>query len=408
MKIYENLRVVEFNTNIAGPTIGRWLAEYGAEVIHVEKPVIGDDSRHYPPVLNGQSLQYFTINHGKKSITLDFKDPEGKQIACDLLKTADVLIESNRPGVMDKMGLGYEEVHKLNPKLIYVSVSCWGQKGPYASRGGYDIIAQSASSLVYYNGTEESGPVKIYTEIGDYVGALSGLAAVNMALYSRDRTGIGQHVDISLVRALASMAVKLDDCRIFQQKTVKPGNMGSALLSPYGTYKCPDGKFITIATSNNKLAFKFYNLIGRDDLITDPRCVSNIKRLENNDFLLPILLEWLEKMGTAQNAENALVGAGIPCTKVYSFEDVDKDPHYNEAGWFSDIPMPESITDIRNRRIVGSPFGFSDATPEYAPLEAFGGATHEIIGSLGYTAEQIDELQEKWSKAVCSEQEVLK
>lgn len=400
MKAYEDLRVVEFTTNIAGPTIGRWLNEYGAEVIHIERPVVGDDSRHYPPTVNGQSLQYFTINHGKKSVTLDLKDPEGKEIACDIIKDADVLIESNRPGVMDRLGLGYDAMHALNPKLVYVSVSCWGQTGPYATRAGYDIIAQSASSLIYYNGNEEDGPVRVYTEIGDYVGALSGLAGVNMALLDREKTGKGQHVDISLVRALAMMSVKLDDCRIFNRKTEKLGNLGSSLLSPYGTYKCPDGKYITIATSNDNLAFKFLAMVGRSDLISDPRFATNEARVENNDITLSLLFEWLEKMGTVENAEKALVEAGVPCGKVYSFEDVDKDPHYHEAGWFSDIPLPETITDIRSRRIVGSPFGLSDAEPEYTPLEAFGNANQEIIGELGYTAEQIDQLQDRWSKAV--------
>ena len=154
MKLYEGLKVVEFTTNIAGPTVGQWLAEYGAEVIHIERPVIGDDSRAYPPLVNGISIKYCTLNHGKKSVILDLKDPDGNKIARELCKDADIVLESTRPGVMDRLGLGYEAMHELNPRLIYCSVSAWGQTGPYAHRPGYDLIAQGASSIMYYNGDE--------------------------------------------------------------------------------------------------------------------------------------------------------------------------------------------------------------------------------------------------------------
>ena len=152
MRLYEGLRVVEFTTNIAGPTIGRWLAEYGADVIHVERPVYGDDSRGYPPMFDGVSAQYHTLNHGKKSLVLDLKDPEGLKIAKELCKTADIVLESNRPGAMDRLGLGYEALREINPRLIYGSISAWGHKGPYADRPGYDVIAQGASGMMYYNG----------------------------------------------------------------------------------------------------------------------------------------------------------------------------------------------------------------------------------------------------------------
>ena len=399
MKMYEGIRVVEFSTNIAAPTIGQWMVEYGAEVIHIERPVVGDDSRHYPPIVDNVSLQYFTLNHGKKSVVLDLKDPEGNQIARDLIAKADVLIESNRPGAMEKLGLGYDAMHELNPRLIYVSVSAWGHKGPYASQPGYDLIAQAASGLMYYNGDYETGPVRVFTEIGDYSAAIAGFGAVNAALFHRERTRIGQFVDISLVRTLASMSVKLDDYRIFHRETKKRGNQGSNLLCPYGCFKCPDGEYIVIACSNNNLCFQFFHLIGRDDLITDPRCATNDIRVENSDYLIPILNNWLQKMGTAKNAEKALRGAGLPCTRIYTYEDIDNDPHYQEAGWFAEIPVPPEVTTVQSRRIVGSPFTFSELTPEYQLGEHLGESNHEIIGKLGYSDEQIDALTEKWNRS---------
>lgn len=400
MKLYEGLKVVEFDTNLAGPTIGQWLGEYGAEVIHIERPVVGDDSRHYPPLFNGQSIQYYSLNHGKKSVTLDLKDPEGNKIAKELCLQADIIVESNRPGVMDRLGLGYQELHKEKPGLVYCSISAWGQTGPYAHRPGYDLIAQGASGMMYYNGDDETGPVKVYTEVGDYAGAIAGFGALNAALYYKERTGIGQQVDVSLVRVLASMSVKLDNHRIFHQKTKKEGNQGSALLCPYGVYKCPDGEYIIIACSNTRLTFEFFKLIGREDLVTDPRFATNEDRVKNTYILNPILQEWLEKMGTAAHAEEVMLAAGLPCSRIYSYEDVDADPHYNEAGWFADIPMPEQVKGVDSRRIVGSPFTFSGVSPEYKVMNGFGGGNYEVIGSLGYTKEQIDEMQEKWEKAV--------
>lgn len=399
MKMYEGLKVIEFTTNIAGPTIGQWMAEYGAEVIHIERPVVGDDSRGYPPIVDGVALAYYTMNNGKRSVVLDLKDSEGLKIARELIKDADVLFESNRPGAMDKLGLGYEAVHELNPKLIYVSVSAWGHTGPYAHLPGYDLIAQGASGLMYYNGDNETGPVRVFTEIGDYSAAMAGFGAVNAALFHRERTGIGQFVDISLVRTLATMAAKLDDHRIFHKETAKRGNQGSNLLCPYGCFKCPDGEYIIIACSNNSLTFRFFHLIGRDDLITDPRCATNPLRVENTEFLIPILNDWLAKMGTAKNAEKALRDANLPCSRVYTYEDIDNDPHYLEAGWFAEIPVPNGVTSIESRRIVGSPFTFSELTPEYKLGESLGESNHEIIGALGYSIEQIDGLLKKWNSS---------
>ena len=399
MRLYEGLRVVEFTTNIAGPTIGRWLAEYGADVIHVERPVYGDDSRGYPPMFDGVSAQYHTLNHGKKSLVLDLKDPEGLKIAKELCKTADIVLESNRPGAMDRLGLGYEALREINPRLIYGSISAWGHKGPYADRPGYDVIAQGASGMMCYNGDDNTGPVKVFCEIGDYGAATSGFGAINAALYYRERTGLGQYVDISLVKTLASMAVKLDDQRIYHRETKKTGSQGSNLLCPYGTFRCPDGKYIIIACSNNSLTFRFFRLIGRPELCEDPRFASNMKRLENTEILMPVLYEWLEKMGTAANAEKALLSAGLPCSRVYTYEDVDQDPHYNEAGWFADIPMPEGMA-LRTRRLVGSPFEFSADKPEYKPLEGFGCGNYEILGQLGYSKEQVDQLETRWAEAV--------
>lgn len=399
MKLYEGLRVLDFTGNIAGPTIGQWLVEYGAEVIHIEKPVLGDDSRYFPPIVDGESAHYHTYNHGKKSVTIDMKDPRGKAMIEKLCSSADILLESSRPGVMDKLGFGYDTVHAWNPRLIYCSVSAFGQTGPYAGRPGYDIIAQGASGMMYYNGDKNTGPVRVATEIGDYSAAVAGFGAINAALYYRERTGEGQHLDISLTRVLTYMAAKFDYHRIFHKKAEKTGNH-NAMLCPYGVFRCPDGENLIIACANNNLAFQFFRLIGREDLIQDERFNSNPARCEHSAEMMPIVEEWLDRMGTAKEAERALLEAGIPCSKVYDYEDVDNDPHYNACGWLVDIPMPESMKGLRSRRIVGSPFGFSAVQPEYHADSGFGGGNHEVLESLGYSAQEVDEIETEWAEAV--------
>ena len=402
MKLYEGLKVIDITNNVAGPTIGQWLGEYGAEVIHVEKPVIGDDSRHFPPVSNGESMFYSTLNHGKKSIAVNLKDPDGCELIKKLCVDADILIESNRPGVMKRLGLDYEVIHEINPRLIYCSVSAYGQTGPNALRPGYDIIAQGASGLVYYNGEADSGPVINKAIIGDLSSAVMGFGAVNAALYYRERTGKGQQVDIALTRVMTYFGANFDERLIYNRKAIK-GSSNMALLSPYGMYRCPDGEYIIIACANNALTFKFFDCIGRPELKYDPRFGSNEKRVQNNDIMFGILMEWLGEMRTADNAAKALENAGIPYTRVYDYDDVLNDPHYNECGWFTDVPMPESFTEHTVRKVVNAPFKLSEVEPEYKPMNGFAADTKEVLTELGSPEEKIRELIMKIGRASCRE-----
>ena len=198
----ENLTVIDITNNIAGPGCAAMLADHGAEVIHVEKPIFGDDCRHFFPTIGKDSASHFYANRNKKSVVLDLKDPVGARVIKKLAETADILIESNRPGVMDRLGLGYDVLHAINPRLIYCSISAFGQHGPYAEKAGYDIIAQAYSSMMYYTGEADSGPVKNYFAIGDFVCAYNAYGTIMTALYHRERTGKGQYLDVALARDL--------------------------------------------------------------------------------------------------------------------------------------------------------------------------------------------------------------
>ena len=172
-QVYENLKVLDVTNNYAGPMAGAMLADYGAEVWHVEKPVLGDDNRYFPPIIDGISINYCTSNRGKKSVVLDLKDPRGAEAFRKLAAQADVLLESYRPGVMKKLGLDYETLKEINPRLIYCSISAYGQEGPYANRPGYDVIAQAVSGMMEMTGEPDGPPNKIGSAIGDWMGALN-------------------------------------------------------------------------------------------------------------------------------------------------------------------------------------------------------------------------------------------
>jgi len=234
MNIFEGIRVLDFTNNLAGPYAAAMLSDYGAEVIHVEKPVLGDDNRAYLPRYEGQSMSFMDNSHGKKSLVLDLKDPEAVKIVEKLVKETDVLIESYRPGVMKRLGLDYEAMKKVRPDLIYCSVSAFGQTGPEAGRAGYDIIAQAVSGLMYMTGDQDGPPRKVGITVGDNVGALTAFGAIGAALYYRERTGIGQQIDVSLVKTLMWMSNKIDDLVLNGHMQHRNGNH-HLTLCPYGT-----------------------------------------------------------------------------------------------------------------------------------------------------------------------------
>lgn len=397
-QVYENLKVLDFTNNYAGPMAGSLLADYGAEVWHVEKPVLGDDNRFFPPIIDGISINYCTSNRGKKSVALDLKDPRAIEALKKMAADTDVLLESFRPGVMDRLGLGYEEIKEINPRIIYCSLSAYGQKGPYAERPGYDIIAQAVSGLMEMTGEPENPPTKIGPAIGDWVGALTAFACIGTALYYRSFTGLGQHLDISLVRCLLWMAAKLDK-DITGTVDTRTGNHHSN-LAPYGIFRGNNGEFAVIGVLSVGLWNTFCTVIGRTELIDDPRFFSNDKRVENKAALIEIIEEWLQSYPHIQEPIQMLMDAGVPCTKIYNMEDIYYDPHYNQCGWIADMPMADGMKSVRTRKFPSNPFGFSAFSAEYRKAAALGEHNHEMLGAMGYSAAEIDRMLEEWEAKV--------
>ena len=394
--LYQGLKVIDITNNIAGPVLAAFFSDYGAEVVHVERPVYGDDSRAWIPMLDGQSLACGRYNHGKKSLVVDLKDPRGTEIIRQMAASADLFIEASRPGMMARMGIGYEDLEKINPRLIYCSVSAYGKKGPYSQRGGYDVIAQAVSGIMDITGQQDGPPTLIGTELGDYVASLCGFGAINAALYHRERTGQGQHVDISLVKGLAWLAARLTPREMPIHITRKGSH--SAGLCPYGIYNGNNGEFIVIACPSATLWTKLCQLMGRPELADHPEYRTNGSRLKRLSSVVEIVETWLKSLPGIEEAERQMMAAGIPCTRVFNNLDIINDPHFNQAGWIVDYPTADSVTTLESLPVIGNPFEFSSFSPTYDKFEALGNSNQELLTRLGYAKEAVDALQKEWEE----------
>ena len=394
--IYDGIRVLDLTNNFAGPMSGAMLADYGAEVIHVEKPVLGDDNRFFSPMVDGVSASHMSANRGKKSVVLDLKDPRSIEAIRKLAAESDIFIESYRPGVMDRLGLGYEAIKKINPDIIYCSVSAYGQVGPYAKRPGYDVIAQAVSSAMYMTGDPNGPPTKIGSAIGDWVGALAAFGMIGTAMYYRQVTGKGQHVDISLARLLMWMFARFD-YKFTGKMECRSGNYHTT-LAPYGIFNGKDGESIIIGALNQNLWTKLCNVMGRPELAEDPRYVTNAKRCDNLQDVIAIIENWLKSLDKIDDAEKLLMNAGVPCAKVYSPEDVFEDPHFNECGWITKIPAPDGVTSIDGRFFPSNPFEFSEVKAEYRKAPVLGQDNHSVLESVGFSTEEVDRMEEEWTQ----------
>ena len=392
--MFSGLKVLDFTNNLAGPEAAAQLADYGAEVIHIEKPVYGDDCRNFPPMVENVGTSHFRVNRGKKSLVLDLKDPKAIEVVKKLLEDTDILIESNRPGAMKRLGLSYEEVKLIKPDIIYCSISAFGQKGPYAAKPGYDIIAQAYSGMLYYTGTPEGGPTKNATAIGDFVGAINAFSAISAALYHRAMTGEGQHVDISLARGLL-WATAGFDFKFTGKHRKRMGNH-DAQLCPYGVFNGRNGS-VVIGAVNVSLWKRLCAVMGKEELADDPRFKTNDSRVENKTLVIETIEEWLRGFEDVNEAARLIDDGGVPCIKAYTMEDLAEDPHALECGWIQEIPVPNNISSIPNLLSVVGLAEFSSVKPQKQRAPVLGQHNHEIMEACGMTSEEVNWYLDKWS-----------
>lgn len=384
------LKVLDLTRVLSGPFATMWMATMGADIIKIENPNDPDTTRDYVPGINGKSAYFPTVNHNKRGITLNLKAEEGKQIFRDLVKDADVVVENFRPGVMDKLGLGYEELAKINPGIIYASISGFGTYGPYSQHPGYDVTAQAMSGLMFLTGMPENPPTRVGSSFGDTTAGVNIVVAILAALYCRNQTGRGQKVETSLVDSLIALSTQ-DYIRYFAAGEV-PVRMGNIYKTwtPYGTYKAKDGYF-NIGASTTKFFVILCNVIGHPELAEDPRFKEKADRVENRDAFDVFLNEWTATR-TVKEIIDILVEAGVPCAPVNSIVEISQDPHI--AGARDMFPTLDQ-KDIGKFRVTNIPVRFHGSG--LAPLTSspdLGEHNEEVLTGLGRTKEEIEKLRE--------------
>ncbi|WP_294612060.1 CaiB/BaiF CoA transferase family protein [uncultured Roseovarius sp.] len=332
------VRMLDFTRVLAGPYCTAMMADLGADVIKVEAAQ-GDDYRHIGPFKDGESLLFQAINRGKRSITLDLKSPDAIAVVKGLLADCDVLIENFRPGVMDKLGLGYDALQQMFPRLVYVSVSGFGQTGPNTKNPAYDIIIQAMSGLMDATGEPEAPPTMVGEALGDVAGGLFAAWGTMVALFDRHRTGQGRHVDVALFDGLVSMMPILA-CRTLMggDAPIRTGNR-HPLSAPFGTYPAADGHF-ALAVLNDRLFTRFCEVIGQPELVQDERFTSDPLRRKNEPALADYIDQWAGKRPVDDVVER-LTAAGIPTSGIQSVTQAWASPQATERGLASTVTHPD-------------------------------------------------------------------
>lgn len=383
-KALNGIRVLDFSRILAGPFCAMNLADLGAEVIKIEKPESGDDSRAFGPFVEDQSGYYILLNRGKKSITLDLKSPTAKEIIYEMVKQSDVLVENFKPGVMDKLGFSYDALKEINPGLIYCSISGFGQDSPYRNRAAYDLVAQGMSGMMSITGFPENPPTRLGSSLGDVSAGLYATLGILAALFSRTQTGKGQYVDIAMMDSV--FAFMETNVVRYTIGNVLPTRVGSRhpLSAPFDTYQCKDG-LVIIAIANDPLFLRLCEMMGMPDLIKDPRFDIDPHRVVHEKELKAIIEGFLADY-TVDQAMEMMLKISLPCAPIQNVQQACEDPSILTREMLVDVEQP----GIGKVRITGSPIKLSETPtdPKHAaPL--LGEHSKEILKTLGYTEEQI-------------------
>ncbi len=389
----EDLVILDLTRVVAGPFCTSMLGDMGARIIKIENPKGGDDSRTYGPYVNGESAYFAMHNRSKDGVTLNLKEPDGKKVFLEMVKKADVVVENYRPGVMDKLGLGYETLKEINDQIIYAAVSGYGCYGRYSHRPGYDILGQAMGGLMSVTGPRGGEPTKAGNAMGDILGGLNLTIGILAAVHARSIIGHGQRVDVSLVDAVL---VSLENVftRYWYSGQVPPrnGNTNPA-TAPYDTYKSKDGMVVIACGNQHLFELLCTEIIGKPELITDERFDINVKRVANMDELKPLIEEFTQEHGTQELVEMCLK-KGVPAGPVYDVSQITKDPHIVEdREMFPVINHPV----IGEMHVNGDAIKLLDTMPHVTrPAPTLGEDNERIYTEFaGLTAEQVKEYKKR-------------
>ena len=376
----QDIKVIDFSQILAGPFCTMLLADMGADVVKIEKPNGGDDTRRYgPPFIEGESAAFLTLNRNKRSIILDLKSEQGLSIVRRMLEDADVMIHNFRPGVVDRMGLAYDDVSAINPAIVYCTVSGFGTTGPYSSRAGFDLVAQGMSGLMSINGFPGAPPAKVGVPMADLNTGMFCAYGILTAYINRLATGQGQHVDASLIES--GIAYTLYESATYFATGEVAGPLGSAhrMIAPYQAFATSDG-YINIGAANQNNWERMCRAIGREDLLDDERFASNPERMVSIEALTPIMEETFRTRTTSHWVE-ALEKAGVPCGPIYNIEQVYSDPHVQSRDMAVPLEHPKSGA-IRN---IGVAVKLSDTPGSVrTPAPLLGQHSEEVLCHYGY------------------------
>ena len=376
--LLDGIVVLDLGRVLACPYAATMMADMGATVIKIENPKGGDDTRKMGPFVNGNSVYYANFNRGKVGVTLNLKEPEGKEIFKEMVKKADVVLENYRPGTMEKLGLGYDVLKEVNPGIVYGSISGFGHTGPLSKRAGYDIVGQAMGGLMSTTGWPDGPATRTGTPMGDVLGALNMTVGVLAALVNKQRTGKGEKVDVALVD---SVAAAMENITMIYQSTGRiPQRIGNRYESTYpdDTFPTKDGD-VVIAAGNNKLYAILCDVMGKPELKTDPRFAEVKDRVANHVAMREIIVPWT-KQHTIDEVDKLLNDAGCPACPVNTLDRLVVDPQIAGArGMFPTIDQP-GIGELQITAIPAHTTRTSTAPRKAAPL--LGEDNADVYGKL--------------------------
>jgi len=387
----EGIKVLDLSRALAGPYCTMMLADMGAEVIKIEMPERGDDSRAWgPPFVEGESAYFISVNRNKKSMTLNLKKEKSIEIIHRLIKQSDVLIENFRPGTMEKLSLSYDEVKEINPKIIYCSISGFGQDGPYRLLPGMDQVLQGMGGLMSITGEPEGPPIKVGVAVADIAGGMFAAYGIVVALFNRETGGKGQMIDLSLLDCQVAWLTYRAGSFFASGEIPKPLGSGHPVIVPYQAFKAKD-VYVNVAAGNDQLWQKFCKALGLENIMNEQRFATNAMRVKNREEIIKIIGdvictkkadEWLK----------ILTEAGVPCGPIYNMDKIFSDPQVLHREMVKELEHPTA----GKIKVTGIPIKLSNTPGEILKAPpVLGQHTKEILSELGFKEIEIEKLYEE-------------